>query len=125
MRHTGVFFKISYLLFYCKLVDTFALVGFSRTNHYTGEAGLVGTVGIVLCLQAEGTTMGINDTGFAFVITRHEVTCVELNTRFICINLQLNTCLCAIGCTSNLGDVSVGVQHPVVVITTATNQLLE
>ena len=52
---------------------------------------MVRTVGIVLCLEAEGTTLGIVDTALSGKGAIEEVSGIELNTGLVCVHLHHDT----------------------------------
>ena len=50
--------KISFLFFYSELIHGSLCVYFTGVEHYRGEVSLVGAVGEVLCLEADGAALG-------------------------------------------------------------------
>lgn len=53
---------IRILLFNREFIYTLAEILFSRTQHHTWEARLVGRIGIMLCFETQSTAMRINHT---------------------------------------------------------------
>lgn len=91
------------------------LVSLSWSQNNRRPLGLVGAVGIVLCFQTNGSPLRIGDAFLSFHRSVQEVSCIHLDTWFIGVDLQADTC----GRTSQFGsqlvDVTFGLQYPVMV----------
>ena len=78
----------------------------------------------MLGFQTYRCTLLIHDSLFAFYSTVEEVSGVNLDARFVCIDFECDACYRAdeLGC--NLVDVAFGLQYPVVVKALAELDLL-
>ena len=101
------------------------MIFFSRTYDNRRPVGFVGAVGVVLCFEADRSTLVVNDTFLSAYGSVEEVTCVYLNTRFVGIYFQCDSGFGRRQSGSYLRDVTLGVEHPVVVVSVAVLQLDE
>ena len=109
-----------------------AVVFLARIQHGLYPVLLVGAVGILLTLQANTDVLGIGATlvlDIWLVADALEVAAIDLNTRFVGVHLHEDACYGTVEACTYDGVVAlavlIGVQTPVVVVTTSVLNLVE
>lgn len=85
---------------------------------------MVGAVGIMLCLEAEGTATRILHAFLAHETAIEEVAGIELQTGLVGEHLHLDACVGVVKRAEALGDVALCVEYPVVVVAVPVHYLL-
>lgn len=112
------------MLFHAELVDSGRVVFLTWKECGGGELRMVGTVGIVLGLEAESTTSGIGDAFLADEAAVEEVACVELHAWLVGIHVHLDAAGGVVEGACHSIQVAIGSQNPVVVVAYAILDLL-
>ena len=111
------------MLFHAELIDGRCVVFLTWKECSGGELRMVGAVGIVLGLEAEGAASGIGDAFLADEAAVEEVASVELHTWLIGIHVHLDAAGGVVEGACHSVDVAIGSQDPVVVVSVAVLNL--
>ena len=114
---------MSHSLLHRELINAAALVFLAGFQQGRGPLRLIGSVRILLGLQADGSAMAVDDAFLSLQRAVQEIAGIDLNARFVGVHIQYDTCPGRFQCRAFLRNVTLGVEHPVVVITVSVFQL--
>ena len=80
-----------YLFLHREAINAMAVILLSRLQQRRRPFRLVGRIGIFLRLQTDGRTMTVHDTFLSGQCAIQEVTGINLNARFVGIDIKHNT----------------------------------
>lgn len=103
--------------------DGVAVVGLAGTEKSGGPFGFIGRVRILLGLEADGGTLLIGNALLAGDRAVQEVTGIDLDAGLVGIDHHGDAGLFAGEQSGQFGDISLGVQHPIVVVAVAVLDL--
>ena len=91
------------------------LIGFSRFQDNRRPLRVIRTIWIMLSFQTYRCTLRISNAFLSFHCSIKEISGIHLNSRFIRINRQRNSCSRATQFSSDLADIAFCFQYPIVV----------
>ena len=104
-----LFILLYLFLLRAELVDGCRQILFAWAEGCAGPFGMVGAVGIVLCLEAEGAAARILHALLADEAAVEEVACIELNAGLVGEHLHEDAGVRVIQCAEALVDADVAV----------------